>query len=339
MPFRDNVDFCCLALNGPRLEPRGTTVLLPDLSVSDSADHVDLDFWAQWLGTIQSDLFRRSSLVITAEYRGIDAGANYQTRERIERRVRLLHWAFVLLGCGYNSSMLMVGGNTAGGHLHLGPISIGQTPCKQPQYRRARRTTAQDLAHAATILVSLEHVYGHAPGTDYRRIRKGFNSWVRGVQSDDPAEGLHSFVRASEAIIRPTATTRNRAITRTFVERGQTFTGRSKTNERLLRQFYELRSCIEHVKNVEPAIHKPRNIERDEAFVYRALQTEIFASSIYSRIFTNDALREQMRTETRVEAFWRRRQERRSALWGRNINLRAATNREFMSRHPAFDLL
>jgi hypothetical protein len=104
MPFPDNVDFCSLALNGPRLQPGGTTNLLPDLSVSDAADHIDLDFWAQWLGTLQSDLFRRSSLVITAERHGRDAGGNYQERERIERRVRLLHWSLVLLGSGYNTS-------------------------------------------------------------------------------------------------------------------------------------------------------------------------------------------------------------------------------------------
>jgi len=344
MPFRDNVDFCCLALSGTFLEPRGTVELLRDLSVSDSTNHIDLDFWVQWLGTLQSDSFRSSSFVITAERQGRDAGANHRERERLERRVRLFHWALVLLGCGYNTNMLMVGGHTASGHLHLGPISTGITPCHRPHYRRDRRATAQDLEDAARILVSLEHVYGHVPGPDYRRIRKGFNSWIRGVQSEDPAEGLHSFVRAAEAIIRPTVTTwrrgiRGRPITATFLERGQTFTGRSRANQRLLQQLYDLRSCIEHVKNVEPAVHKPRNIHRDEAFAFRALQAEIFASSIYTRIFTNDALREQLRTERSVEGFWRRRENGRKALWGRSIDLRAATNREFQSRHFDYDVL
>jgi hypothetical protein len=278
--------------------------------------------------------------VITAEQHDLDAGANYQTRIRIERRVRLFHWALVLGGCGYNSSSLMVGGNTANGHLHLGPISVGFAPCKRPQYRRYRRVSAQDLRRAAIMLVSLEHVYDHTPGFDYRRIRKGFNSWIEGVESNDPAQGLHSFVRAAEAIIRPTTTTRTgRAITKSFRTRGQTFTGRSTKNERLLQQFYDLRSCIEHVKNIAPVLHKPRNVSRDEAFAFRALQAEIFASTIYSRIFTNDALRGQLRTEPRVEGFWRRSEANRRALWGRSVDLSAAARREFLSLIYPLDLL
>jgi hypothetical protein len=341
MPFRDNIDFCCLALTGPCLNAHGTITLLPDLSVTDSTAQIDLDFWAEWLGTLQADSFRRSSLVIAAERYGLDAGGNYQARERIERRVRLLHYALVLIGCGYNSDVLMVGGNTASGYLHLGPVQIGLTPCEQPHYRRARRITAYDLKRAAIMLVSLERVYDHAPGREYRRIRKGFNSWIQGVESQDPAQGLHSFVRAAEAIIRPTTTTwTQRAITKTFVTRGQTFTGHSVQNERLLRQFYDLRSCIEHVKNIEPALHKPRNIPRDEAFAFRALQAEIFASTIYSRIFTSDALREQLRSELRVEGFWRRRDASRRTLWGRSIDLSAAADREFLSSGvAALDLL
>jgi hypothetical protein len=220
------------------------------------------------------------------------------------RIVRLLHYALVLIGCGYNSDVLMVGGNTASGHLHLGPVQIGLTPGRKPHYRRRKRITVKDLKRAAALLLSLERVYDHAPGQEYRRIRKGFNSWIQGVESNDPARGLHAFVRAAEAIIRPTTTTwPYRAITKTFVNKGQTFTGHSTQNKRLLGQFYDLRSCIEHVKNIEAALHKPRNIPRDQAFAFRALQAEIFASTIYTRIFTSDALREQLRSELRVEGF------------------------------------
>jgi hypothetical protein len=340
-PFPANVDFCCLALTGPRLEVQGTHQVIPGLSVSHSAAHIELDFWAEWLGTIQADLFRHSSLVITAEQHGLDAGASYETRKKIERRVRLFHWALVLLGGGYNSNALTVGGNTSHGHLHLGPVSFGITPCKRPDYRRSRRVTALNLRRAATILLSLEHVYDQTPDPDYRCIRKGFNSWIQGVETEDPVQGLHSFVRAAEAIIRPTTTTwTGRRITKTFYTRGQTFTGHSRRNERLLEQFYDLRSCIEHIKNIEPALHKPRNISRDEAFAFRALQAEIFASTIYSRIFLNEPLREQLRTETLLEGFWRRHDANRRVLWGRSIDLSATARREFLStRVEPADLL
>jgi hypothetical protein len=293
MPLPDNIDFCCLALEGPHCDEPGAITLLPGLTVSDSPAPVELDStWKSWLGKIQADSFERSSLVVMAQHFSPYAGSSASVRLNIERRTRLLHYALILGGCGYNSDVLMVGGNTSNGHLHLGPITHGLTPCHCPQYRKYKRVSKSQLKRAASILVSLEHVYDHAPGFDYRRIRKGFNSWIEGVESTDPAKGLHSFVRASEAILRPTTTTRtDRKITKTFLTRGQSFAGRSKRSERILRQLYNLRSCIEHVKNIDPALHKPRGVSRDEAFAFRALQAEIFASAIYSRIFLNDALR------------------------------------------------
>jgi hypothetical protein len=340
MALPKDIDFCCLALDGPSLEVPCTNTLLPGLTISDSPAPIELDdAWKSWLGTIQTDSFKQSSLVIMAQHYSSYAGASEPIRSNIERRTRLLHYALILEGCGYNSGALMVGGNTSNGHLHIGPITQGLAPCKHPEYRKYKYVSKSQLKRAAAMLVSLEHVYDHTPGFDYRRIRKGFNSWIQGVESTDPAQGLHSFVRAAEAIIRPTTTTwTGRAITKTFRTRGQTFTGRSKQNERLLQQFYDLRSCIEHVKNVFPALHKPRGVSRDEAFAFRALQAEIFASTIYSRIFLNDALREQLRTETRVEGFWRRRDANRRLLWGKSINLSAGARREFSSTQP-LDLL
>lgn len=336
MPLPENIDFCCLALDGPRLEVEGTNTLIQGLTVSNSPAPIELDgTWEHWLGTLQTDSFKGSSLVILAQEHSSYAGSSETVRLSIERRVRLFHYALILLGCGYNSGVMMVGGNTSNGHLHIGPISPGLTPCRHPQYRKHKLISKSHLKRAAAMLVSLEHVYDHVPGADYRRIRKGFNSWVQAVENTDPAQGLHSFVRAAEAIIRPTTTTwTDRKVTKTFVNRGQTFTGKSKKNERLLRQLYNLRSCIEHVKNILPVVHKPRGVSRDEAFAFRALQAEIFASAIYSRIFTNDALREQLRTERRVEGFWRRSDANRGSLWGKSIDLSATGRREFSSMRP-----
>jgi hypothetical protein len=331
MSFPPNTDFCCLALAGPNLAAERDEAVLPGLTVSSSTTHVQLDdIWERWLGTLQTESFKKSSLVIIAEQNSFHATASEPAPGRLERRVRLFHYALILGGCGYNSSTLMVAGNTSGGSLHIGPISVGLTPCYHPQYRKYKPITIDELRRAATALASLEHIYDYTPNPDYRRIRKGFNSWIQGVESADQTLGLHSFVRAAEAIIRPTTTTwTRRKITATFVTRGQTLTGRFKQNERLLRQLYDLRSCIEHVKNVSPIVQKPRGESRGEAFAFRALQAEIFASAIYSRIFANDALREQLRTERRVEGFWRRADASRSALWGEIIDVSATARREF----------
>jgi hypothetical protein len=81
MPLPDNVDFCCLALVGPHLEVSGASTLLPGLTVSNSTAPVELDnTWKSWLGTIQADSFKRSSLVIMAQHYSSRAGASEAIR-------------------------------------------------------------------------------------------------------------------------------------------------------------------------------------------------------------------------------------------------------------------
>lgn len=340
MPFPDNVAFCCYALNGPYLVSHEPVQVMDGLSVSRNPGPVDLDdTWIRWLGTLQAETFRESDLIITAQSVRRDAYSHLGAREisSLEDRVRLFHWALVLLGCGYNSAALMVAGNTYDGHLHVGPISLEWTSCPRPEYRRYRRITEDDLRQAALILVGLEEIYSQVPSPNYRRLRKGFNSWIRGAQSQEGDQRLHSFVRAVEGVTRPTTTTipskRNRkGITTKFIERGQTFIGCSPRNERLLRQLYNLRSCVEHLKNILPLVHKPRGIHKDEAFAFRALESEILASTIYQRILSGEALRQRLRTEQSFEGFWRMRDDRRKKLWGETLDLKASMERQFQSR-------
>jgi hypothetical protein len=195
------------------------------------------------------------------------------------------------------------------------------------------------------VLTSLEHIYGHANKSLYKRLRKGFNVWIRGAEESlELSEKLHSFIRASEAVVKPTMIIRNRRapaskklkkrltpITPTFVSRGQTFIGHSRASQRLLNQFYDIRSSVEHIKDIMPKVRPARGISKQDAFMFRALQCEILASAIYSRIFTNPDLMECLSTERKVEGFRRRTVAKRPALWGDAIDLDAEAKRLFFS--------
>ena len=303
------------------------------------------------MGRLETEAFRNSGLVITAQrHRSViatprDAKAA-RTAPSLERRVRLFHNALVLLGCAYNRRALIVQGNTYGSSEHLGPISTGLPVSHSLGYRRLRRITAADLERAATMLLSLEHVYRHAPRPLYRRIRKGFNCWIHAVWNTDLGEKLHFFVRSIEAITRAASGQRTpqgstpRSITAMFRERAQTFAGQSKQSIRTIDQFYVLRSAVEHVYDVMPRLRKPSGISRDEAFAFRTLQAEIAASTVYSRIFSSKALREQLRTERRVEAFWALSYEERELLFGEAVNLNTMARWEFRpAQARARDLL
>jgi hypothetical protein len=329
--------------------------VLPGLTVSHTQDAFELEqHWIQWLGTIQADSFRESSLFITAILESSHDAMELPLPQLLDNRVRLFHHALVLLGCGYNNAVLMVGGNKYhGGSLNIGPIRSGLTPCFYPYYRQPRKIEESDLERAATILTNLELIYSHTPGRLYRRLRKGFNVWIRGVQEGEEwIERLHSFVRATEAILKPTiarersaharkrsstAKKRWREVTSTFIARGQTVIGCSKHSERLLRQLYDIRSSVEHIKDVMPTVRKARGIASEETFWFRALQSEILASTIYSRILNSEDLLSAFSTEARVEGFWNRVGHERQALWGNSVDLEAESRNQFFS-HRVPDL-
>jgi hypothetical protein len=231
--------------------------------------------------------------------------------------------------------------------LHIGPVRSGLTPCFLPYYRKRRPVEAVDLERAATILANLELIFDHAPDPLYRRLRKGFKVWIRGTEeAQEWSERLHSFVRATEAMIKPTIIVRRRRvrgkntlrtfgrpISATFKSRGQTFTGHSKSSERLLGQLYETRSSVEHTKDINPTVRQARGIPKEEAFEFRALQCEILASTVYSRILSSPQLLERFSTERKVEGFWSRNHTRRQVLWGDPIAIDTATRDQFFSRH------
>lgn len=345
--FPRDSSFCCLALKGPSLQVKQEHTILPGLTVSNTQTAFDLEpHWVEWLGSIQANSFSDSSLYITAVLQSHHNVENQLPNQFLDTRVRLLHYTLVLLGCGYNDAVLMVGGNTSGGSLHIGPVRSGLTPCSCPYYRKSKRIETVDLERAATILTSLEHIYSHAPHPLYKRLRKGFNVWIRGSEESlEWTERLHSFVRASEAIIKPTMVLRKRRvpgkntlrrtvrpISATFISRGQTFIGYSNASERLLDWIYDIRSSVEHIKDVMPMVRKARGISVEEAFEFRALQCEILSSTIYSRILGNPELMNCFSTERKVEGFWRRSQDKRRALWGESLDLDAEVRNQFFSR-------
>lgn len=323
--------------------------MVPGVTISDSQTELVLQpHWVEWLGTIQTEHFKSSSLYITAVIEPEFPASDVPSHEFLGRRVRLLHHALSLLGCGFNSDVLMVGGESNNGSVRIGPIRAGLTPCFLFPSRVRAKIEPAHIQRAASILTNLEMIYSHVPDRLYRRIRKGFNIWIRGIEEGEAwNERLHSYVRAIEAIVKPTIARKRkkskstkktkggwRDITLTFIERGKSFLGKSDRTERFLRQLYDIRSSIEHTKDVAPAVKKMRGIDSRETFMFRALQSEILASEIYARILSDAKLLNAFSTESRVEGFWTLDGARRQALWGERIDIDAMARSQFFSHYP-----
>jgi hypothetical protein len=152
-------------------------------------------------------------------------------------------------------------------------------------------------------------------------------------------------VRATEAILKPTiarkrsAAARKRSkkkqwreVTPTFVERGQTMIGYSKKSDKLLRQLYDIRSSVEHIKDILPSVKKERGIHASESFGFRVLQAEILANNIYARILSDETLLKAFSTEAKIEGFWNSLRPKRQALWGDAMDLGAEARQAFASQ-------
>ena len=308
MPFQDNIAFSCLALDGPYLRSAGDVTVEDEATVSGRIP-VELDeTWEKWLGTIQARKFRDSGLVVIAQRQVPPLENEGHVIRQLDLKVRSVHYCLLLQGCAFSDGGLHVRGNTRNGNLHVGPLGPVD-PYPKPPYRRFRQVTAERVAEAATLAPGCLVIYSRAD-LQHRRVRRGFNSWIYGVGDTYADLRLNWFVRSLEAVMRLP----RQGITRSFKNRGQELIGVSGRNEKLLQQLYDLRSCVQHIKNYEPDLRKPRGVSRDQALGFWTLCAELLASETYKRIFASAVLRECLRNETTTSGFWRRKPARRYEL-------------------------
>jgi hypothetical protein len=98
-----------------------------------------------------------------------------------------------------------------------------------------------------------------------------------------------------------------------------------------LKQLYDLRSCIEHVKLWRHELSGPRGFSVDDAFLFRTLQAEILASHIYLRTLENPRLLSRMGTYQTIDRFWETPLADLRAQHGGDLDLRRAGMDRFLT--------
>jgi hypothetical protein len=277
------------------------------------------DVWRGWLGSIQVQRFRDSNFVIVAIH-GNEVGQN--NLATTEQEVLAFQYALLLNGRGYCSGGVQVSGNTQH-ELHVGPIS---SVLAHPQIRGRRmlRTDRDLLLRTAELAMPLLALYRHP--VRFMRIRRGLASWARGIQEINPEPRLHHFVRAIEALTRQGRS----GLTRSFCLRAQLFIGEGKRSYARLKQLYDLRSCIEHVKWWRSEIYRVRGLNVHDTLLYRALEAELVASFAYLVILSSHELQRWFSTERTIAKFWELPEADQRRIWGNPIDMTGEANRLFL---------
>ena len=245
-------------------------------------------FWQSQLGEIATKQIQESNLLL-ATVTSSDRSDGSIDRELI-RSVRSSLYSLFVQGIYFQSGgILFCGGKTSGS-------IVIRSVQHLDNYFFSRETVTASLDpavfHASSdIADGLESLY--LAQDSYRRLKRGFHSYLDGFSARHEESRIRHFVRAIEAIVRPDIGKTRRH----FVYRGQLFVGRGTDAMDLLGDLYDLRSCAEHMNDLHELYPALSQKDIDNRTALRSFQAELLASYVYRRICENADLRSVFATD------------------------------------------
>ncbi len=279
---------------------------------------VDVEaFWREWFGSIRWDEIRKSNVVLVRA----SASANPKILDAEHETLgKHLSEAFYLLQL--SAVLEYEGADLLKGSVINGGVQIRQSSelshfKKTKGYTRAP-VTLKRLEDATKGRAVLEQM--HASSEKFKRVMRGLNVLMSGLQQERGDERLHQFVRSLEALTVPeTGKTRKQ-----FAHRCQTFTGTSAVAKKILEEAFDMRSDTEHLNDWEKSLQEYPAADRENVAFQRARQMERLACFAYLRIFQDEAVRQHFRTESAQGDFWKKIDEAaRKKIWGEQLDLAA----------------
>jgi hypothetical protein len=221
----------------------------------------------------------------------------------------------------YEAGLLITGANVDG------EVAIRQVSTLEPFYRppgvMPERIDAGWLQSAFAIAEGMQAVHA-MPGT-HQRLRRGFHAWIRAMQESNGEDRLHQFVRAVEAVIKPeVGRSKNQ-----FMHRGQVFVGNAQHARERLGELYDLRGAAEHMNPLSLVLAGYPEAEWETIGIKRSYQSQVLASHVYERIFTDADSQITFSSDERIDEFWAKAWDVQIAAWGVPIDLDAVAGGRF----------
>ncbi len=179
------------------------------------------------------------------------------------------------------------------------------------------------LSSARTIADGLESMY--IAEQSYRRLKRGFHSYLDGMTGKHEETRMRHFVRSVEAFIRPEiGHTKSE-----FVHRGQLFVGCSSVMSDLLRSLYELRSCAEHMNDIHELCPGVSETEINKRTAMGSFQSEVIANYVYRRVCEKPDILKTFISDSSIQTFWKRPSNEQREIWGKPLNVSNAVKARF----------
>jgi len=310
--------FGCIAYQGTSILPglKGRSIERGDDQRIVFEPPLQLDeFWRNDLGQHQFNHLAKSNFAILTEGAAVGDSAEFLT---LESRLWGTLYSILLLGIPrFVGGLVVVGTTHPNGivtHRVQSPYPIHLCPHARPAF-----VSGNMLLKAKGISRGLREI--HRRGDQYLRVRRGFNAWLAGTRAAHGDERLHQFVRAVEAIVKPTQG-----------DIGAQFTSRAllfSSNGEVLSELYKLRSLAEHMLEYSSEVTGHPNWDVERRGWYRSFQAEVLAGRIYARLLADDGMRAHFATDDTMDAFWSQDLSNRRAIWGKSINLNHLADARF----------
>ena len=315
MPFDLPVGhkFSCLSLEGVSFdtsELRGHPIDLGDgLWIVFGPPFELSKSWRDWLGSLEVDRLQHCSLSLLAIAPSHSPGVlDTENQKLTERAFSLFYALFMVEVFAYRGGIGLSGANVEG-HVEVRQTTrlVDQPALGFFRFVDLRLVHFRRASHIAAGIRAM-----HSPGVETTRLQRGFHAWMRAIRELYADERLHQFVRAIEAVVKPSEGKGRKH----FASRGQLFVGESAQNETMLTEIFNMRGAAEHLNSVVDALetYPPKN--RPVIRKQRLCQAQLLASFVYERILGDPALRATFTLDDKIAAFWGLRRPDQRSVWG-----------------------
>jgi hypothetical protein len=313
MPFNlpNGYKFGCFALEGIGLdsELREPLDLGNDLWVVFGPPFELNNAWREWLGSLEAARLSRCNVALLAISPSANPTVLDAENKTLTERALSLFYALFMVEIFHLESGIVLSGANVNGQVEVRQISRLESHYAPSQYQMAALRKV-DFKRTARIAEGIRAT--HIPGTEANRFQRGFHAWIRAIQERYGDERLHQFVRAIEAIVKPSEGNGRRH----FAARGQLFVGESTQNEKMLTEIFNMRGATEHLNPVISDLEEYPAANRGTIAQQRICQAQLLASYIYEIVLSDSALRVVFTSDAATTAFWLRSRPAQRQEWG-----------------------
>ena len=282
--------------------------------ILDKPPFVLSELWRSKLGEFEGENFLKSNFFIFFFIESESLEVRNKENLLLDRMMWCMFDVLMLKGIPSFSWDIKISGYFNKGHQIIWNISKTNP---MPSYLREDLINNESLIGLWELSKNLNDIRSDSEDRNYFRIKRGYDSLIRGMGEKFPDQRLHKFVRSIEAFLK----VQEGRGKRDFVHRGCLLIGVNNNNRKILDEMYELRSAAEHMNEYNNVLAEYAEDKREEIAFLRCYQAEKFSCQLYLKLASQEKLKEIIRDNHKLEDFWKKNDDEILNIWGEPIEL------------------